>query len=292
MENKTETKAPNLLAAALKYHAAGYKVIFTNDSKIPVVGSWSKYRTSQTAEDINAMFKANESKVKGLAVLCTDGMEVIDIDQKYSLDGRLMTDYLAAVSAEIGQDAFLAGVTISMTVQGGNQKLASRATVESEGAGSRVLLETRAKGGYIVVPPTKGYKFDVFDKTLAPKISNEWRNTLINVARTFDEVTNNFVARNVQPTPVEVKGAHLSTIDAFNEAHTPYELLIQAGWTFLFTKGGNDHLTRPGKRSGTSAGYNEAKNLVYIFTSSTEFENERAYNAFQVYTVLNHSAKS
>ena len=296
-----ETKKPNLLAAALKYHTAGYKVIFTNADKRPEVGSWAKYRTSQTAEEINAMYKANESKIKGLAVLCTDGMEVIDIDQKYSLDGQLMADYLSQVSEQIGQDDFLNKVTISMTVSGGahviyksplqegNQKLASRATTQDEEGSSRVLLETRGKGGYIIVPPTEGYKFDVFNGTLAPTIPNDWRNTLINTARTFDEVSNNFTAKNTQSTPIEVQGPHLSTIDAFNETHTPYELLTNAGWKYLFTKGGNDHLTRPGKRSGTSAGYNEAKNLVYIFTSSTEFENERAYNAFQVYTVLNHN---
>lgn len=302
METNEETKAPNLLAAALKYHKAGYKVIFTNEDKRPEVGSWAKYRTAQTAEDIKTMYESNKHKIKGLAVLCTDGMEVIDIDQKYSLDNQLMPDYLAAVSEEIGQDEFFSKVTISMTVSGGahiiykselqegNQKLASRATTAEEGTGSRVLLETRGKGGYIIVPPTKGYKFDVFNGTLAPAISDKWRNVLISTAKTFDETESNFTAKTIKPIPVEVKGPHISTIDAFNDAHTPYELLINQGWAFAYSRAGSDYLFRPGKSRGSiSAGYSNKLNIVYVWTTSTPIVAEKAYNAFQIYAHFNHN---
>jgi hypothetical protein len=293
-----------LLKNSLNYHSNGYKVIFTNDHKIPVVGSWAKYRDNQTVEDINKMFKDNESKIEGLAVLCTDGMEVIDIDQKYSLDGQLCVDYLSAIVEEIGEDAFYNNITLAITKSGGahliyktdipagNQKLASRYTIESEDGKKRVLLETRGKGGYICVYPTKGYKFDILNKEkgFAPKVSNEWRNLFISIARTFEETTENHKTKNITPTPTHVQGQNLSTIDAFNANHSPYELLEAAGWKYSHTRGENEHLIRPGKSKGVSAGYSTKKNLVYIFTSSSEFECNRAYNAFQVYSVLNHNS--
>lgn len=292
-----------LLKHALNYHKNGFKVIFTDDNKQPAVGAWAKYRSQQSASDIQSMYDNNKAKIKGLAVLCTDGMEVIDIDQKYSLDGSLMVDYFAAISEQIGEENFM-NLTISLTKSGGahliyrtdigqgNQKLASRPTTPEEGAGTRVLLETRGKGGYIVVPPTDGYQFDIVSpEGFAPKISDEWRNIFINTARSFDELDTNHQTKTVAPTPPSVQGAHLTTIEAFNENHTAFELLEAAGWQFAYTRGENDYLVRPGKkkRDGISAGYNNSKRLAYIFTTSSEFDGDRAYNAFQVYSVLNHN---
>lgn len=309
METKKLTYKEKLLKNALNYHSNGYKVIFTNDNKIPAVGSWAKYRDNQSAEDIKTMFEANQEKLAGLAVLCTDGMEVIDIDQKYSLDGQLISDYFKAICVELGMDddngieEFFSNVTVAITVSGGahliyktdiaegNQKLASRYTIESEEGNKRVLLETRGNGGYICVYPTKGYSFEEINKEkgFAPKVSNEWRNAFMNVARQFEETAENHKIKNIASTPPDVQGPNISTIDAFNANHSPYELLEAAGWKYSHTRGENEHLTRPGKNKGVSAGYSPKKNLVYIFTSSSEFDCNRAYNAFQVYSILNHN---
>ena len=133
----------NLLKSALEYHKKGLKVIFTNANKRPEVGgAWAKYRKQQTEADIQEMYNSNKSKIKGVAILCTDGMEVIDIDQKYSIDGQLMADYIGTVASAIGEDLFYNNITISITQSGGahiiyrtnnpegNQKLASRAAAE------------------------------------------------------------------------------------------------------------------------------------------------------------------
>ena len=296
----------NLKINALNYLRKGYKVIFTNGNKIPVVGSWAKYRTSQTEQEVKDMFSANKSKIEGLAVLCTDGMEVIDIDQKYSLDGQLCADFLSALTAKLGEDNFFYNITLQSTksggahliyktdLQAGNQKLASRYTVEGEEGAKRVLLETRGKGGYICVYPTRGYKLDVInkDKGFAPKISDQWRNLFISVAKSFEETTENHKTKNVASTPTTVQGPNLSTIEQFNANHTPFELLESSGWTYSHTRGENEYLVRPGKqkKDGISAGYNTKLNLVYIFTTSSQFDADRAYNAFQVYSILNHNS--
>jgi hypothetical protein len=302
METKKENKMPELLRHALNFHNKGYKIIFTAKNKRPVC-SWSAFRDKQTKEQIVEMYNKYTSNIWGVAVLCVDGVEVIDIDTKYSLDGTLTANYLTAVLKCIGSDNHNK-LTLTITQSGGahliyktniiegNQKLAQRATVEGEEGTTRVLIETRGEGGYFIVPPTPNYEFDnVSVDGFAPLVPDSWRKAFIDCAKQFDELQTNHQTRVVQPTPTEVQGPHLSTIDAFNEAHTAYELLTADGWQLSYTRGENDYLVRPGKRKrdGISAGYNNSKRLVYIFSTSTQFDADRAYNAFQVYTVLNHN---
>lgn len=290
-----------LLEHALNFHSNGYKIIFTTDNKRPVC-SWKDFRENQTQEQIKAMHTKYASKIYGLAVLCVDGVEVIDIDAKYCLDGTLTENYLKSVLSAIGADN-ADKLTLSMTQSGGahliyrtniiegNQKLAQRATVEGEDGTTRVLIETRGEGGYFVVPPTPNYEFDnVSVDGFAPLVPDAWRKAFIDCAKQFDELDTNHQTRSAAPTPPTIQGAHLTTIEAFNENHTAFELLEAAGWEFAYTRGENDYLVRPGKkkRDGISAGYNNAKRLVYIFTTSSEFDSDKAYNAFQVYSVLNH----
>ena len=73
-----------LLKHALNYHKNGFKVIFTAKNKKPVC-SWGKYRERQSKSDIEQMYNSNVSKIHGLAVICVDGVEVIDIDAKYCI---------------------------------------------------------------------------------------------------------------------------------------------------------------------------------------------------------------
>jgi hypothetical protein len=55
--------------------------------------------------------------------------------------------------------------------------------------------------------------------------------------------------------------------------------------------GGNDHYVRPGKtlREGIGAGYSPSLNLVRMFTTSSQFEGDKTYNAFQVYAIYEHN---
>lgn len=291
-----------LLKHALNFNNKGYKIIFTTSNKRPV-RSWKDFRENQTQEQIKEMHTKYASKIYGLAVLCVDGVEVIDIDAKYCLDGTLTENYLKSVIREIGAEN-ADKLTLSMTQSGGahliyrtniiegNQKLAQRATVEGEEGNTRVLIETRGEGGYFVVPPTPNYEFDnVSIDGFAPLVPDAWRKAFIDCAKQFDELDTNHQTKTVAPTPPSVQGAHLTTIEAFNENHTAFELLEAAGWQFAYTRGENDYLVRPGKkkRDGISAGYNNSKRLAYIFTTSSEFDGDRAYNAFQVYSVLNHN---
>ena len=293
---------------AIKLHKHGFKIIPTNDPSLPdgkkPLCAWKKYQEKQTLQEVESLFSKNN--VGGMALLTADGIEVIDVDLKYALDDNLLTELLDKIIDAIGIETYeklILSKTISggyhiiyrTNIPGGNQKLAQRYTLDSEKKGThdniRVLLETRGVGGYIMVPPTAGYEYDSPQKTITEVylVTDDERNSIINACKIFDETNAHF--KNTTPTPVEVVGTHKTTIEAFNEAHTPKEFLENHGWQYKYQRGENLYYVRPGKNKneGIGACYHEGKKLAFVFTSSTEFEPEKAYNAFQVYSYLEHN---
>lgn len=76
--------------------------------------------------------------------------------------------------------------------------------------------------------------------------------------------------------------------DDYNERGDLHALLVQHGWTVFGKSGNNVQLTRPGKSSGLSATWNGEH--FYVFSSSCpQFEPEKGYRPFEVYTRLEHN---
>ena len=302
-----------MLEEAKRLHNLGLKVCFTKDpskkgGKAPI-GYWRDFIDgAQTIKDIEKLYKyaITQDKNLGLAIICSDGLEIIDIDSKYFLERHTVEAVYDAIINVIGIKAFESLVMVE-TVSGGyhlfyrsgvstnNTKLASRYTTDEEKAldsndRQRVLLETRAHGGIILAAPTKGYKLDnpQKDYSTIPTITDEQRNSIISVCRSFDELKETY-SQSKAATPIDVSGMGKSTIDAFNEAHTCSELLEENGWQFQYERANNRHYVRPGKslREGIGAGVDDKMGLVRIFTSSTPFQQDKTYNAFQVYAYLN-----
>ena len=89
-------------------------------------------------------------------------------------------------------------------------------------------------------------------------------------------------------------------IDNSNYVNSPFEdynnrgdcvqELINNGWKFVFEKGSNIHLKRPGSTdSRTSANFSKEHNKFYVFTTSSEFKENTAYSPVAVYCKLNHN---
>jgi phosphotransferase system IIB component len=76
--------------------------------------------------------------------------------------------------------------------------------------------------------------------------------------------------------------------DQYNETKDFQNVLLKHGWQINNEKGCKTYFTRPGKRFGISAEFDDDKNIFYVFSSSTEFESSKGYNPFQVYAILDH----
>ena len=295
----------------------GLQFIPVNDKKVPLVKNW---QTAITKYDLSSCW--------GVGLVCgspSGNVEVIDIDQKYSLDGKLFDDYKKAIHAY--NPSLLKKLVVQKTKNGGyhliyrcskiegNLKLANRHTTDKEKTDTynktyetqvlsgkedaeairvakkakendhvRVLLETRGLGGQIVISPSPGYEMIYGDLCSISEITVEERDALLSIARQYNQVFEEIVIpKNIKVGGV--KGA--SPFDDYNERGDVVALLQSHGWKVVGNKGNKTMLLRPGQTSAqTSGNYDHEKNWFSVFTTSSEFEPQKAYLPYAVFAKL------
>lgn len=272
--------------------AAGLSLVPVNSSKIPVVRSW---KNGVDAKDLYS----HSGELAIAAGSASGGVECIDIDLKYDITGTLWKQYCQRVKES--DDQLLKKLVVQRTpTKGyhliykceeleGNQKLAQRPTTNKERTDNphqkrKVLVETRGEGGYFLIDPSKDYKILQGNLTDIPVISIDEREILFNVARMFDEIPKEKVVAEKR-TDESLPG------DDYNNKADVLELLQKHGWKIVSDNGQDVRLKRPGDtKSKWGANYNRHKNLFYVFTTSTEFESDKAYTPFTIYSILEHNS--
>jgi hypothetical protein len=288
-----------MLKSAKWYTQQGFSIIATGDNKRAIM-PWKEYQERiATIDELTEQF--NHPKAKGLAVICGNvslNLEVIDIDLKNDTTGYLMEQLVDSIPKEI-----FAKLWQVKTKSGGfhlyyrcsfiegNQKLASRAANENElkenpHVKQVVLIETRGIGGYVVAPPSDGYtKVNEFQINF---ITPEERDCMLEVCRSFNEISEQVaIPRNVSDTATTFGK---TSWDDYNERGDVVALLQEHGWSFVKQQGERVYLKRPGKTDSVlSADYHTGMNLFKVFSTSTEFEVNKGYKPFAVYTILRHN---
>lgn len=286
---------------ALEYHDAGLNVVpfWKDESGKTRFPTWSKEREGQTPAGIRQMFGRVKYEILGLALLCTDGIEGIDIDVKHDPTGTIAGDWFKEVMADArGKDA-LQACLVQKTKSGGyhviyktgiiegNQKLAHK------NGSPEAVIETRGKGGLLFIYPTPGYeiKRGAFDTLVG--LSNEERGLFIASARALSE------RDDATPAPVEpAKPARTapdgeSPVEAFNAAHSVQDIAERYGWKVGKRAGKFIHLSKPGASDPrdihasivtTQAG----EQRFYPFTTSTHYDAQKCYSPFAMYAVEEH----
>jgi hypothetical protein len=87
------------------------------------------------------------------------------------------------------------------------------------------------------------------------------------------------------------RSGELTPGDDYNQRTDWAEILVPAGWTHVGTRGAVRYWRRPGKNIGISAttGYgDQGRDLLYVFTTSSEFDAERSYSKFSAHALLQH----
>jgi len=75
----------------------------------------------------------------------------------------------------------------------------------------------------------------------------------------------------------------------YNDRNDFINVLLKHGWRICGENSNKIYFTRPGKPSGTSAEFDNQKNVFYVFTDNGyPFEPNKGYNPFQVYAELEH----
>lgn len=295
----------------------GLKFMPVKANKMPVVKGWQTYSGEHDLSNCEAV-----------GIVCgklSGNLEVIDVDTKYDLTGKLFDNYKRLVHSI--DDKLLGKLVIQRTKSGGyhilyrcsviagNQKLANRPTTKEEKDQTyketyeaeltaskpdadakkkaekasandkvRVLLETRGEGGYIMTFPSQGYELIYGDYYGINEITPEERDVLHGIARQFNEVVEEF-AEPVKRSTLKTKG--LSSCDDYNQRGDVVSLLESHGWKVVGRKGTKTMLLRPGQTtSQTSGNFDSSNNWFSVFTTSSEFEPEKAYLPYSVFAML------
>lgn len=272
----------------------GLSLIPLNSDKSPSQKSWSASQKTPITD--LTIFKDNN-----IGLVCGEvsgNILVIDVDCKYDLTGKLYSDLKELI--ENSKEELFNKFQVNATVKGGfhlifkteskpigNKKLASRLANDEErekGDKVKVLIETRGEGGYICYPPMEGYSIlkDGFET-----ITDDELDIVLSCCRSFNEIKEKEIEYHKK---IDNSKYVNSPLDDYNNRGDCVQELINNGWQFIFEKGDNVHLKRPGTTdSRVSGNFSKKHNKFYVFSTSTEFKENLAYSPVAVYCKLYHN---
>lgn len=179
----------------------------------------------------------------------------------------------------------------------GNQKLAQvlKSEVypdEAKPGEWHTLVETRGEGGYACGPGTRAdlhpqnRTYEHIDGPPIwepPVITGDERKLLLLAARTFNKRFSTVNDAPKNPTGAATTGVKPG--EDFNQRMTWRELLTARGYTHVFDRGDEGYWKRPGGGSQWSVTTNYGgSDLMYVFSTNTGLDSERAYSKFAAVT--------
>ena len=280
----------SLLSIAYEYTSSGLCVIPCKDKR-PLISSWTPYQEKlPTAEDLDRMFTKEPNQIAVICGKVSGNLEVIDVDLKNDTTGGLwdllwndLLDYfnnempLVVVFTPSGG----AHLYYRCDVIEGNMNLASRL----KDGRPCVLIETRGEHGYVIAPPSPGYTLPDSRLDAIKQITPDQRQDILDICRKYNQV---FKTEKAKVSNVQASAYALTPWDAYNnDLNDPWQKVLEdAGWETSYAKEGRTYFTRSGSASKNKANWSEEKRLFYVFSTSTEFDSEKAYTPFAIYAVL------
>jgi hypothetical protein len=297
-----------VLKAALAFAEAGVSVVPASmDGSKATIGSWKKYQlASADHEQLVNWFNGEATGIGIVTGKVSGNLEMVELEGRAVAEGCL--DEIREIAINSGLQELWTIIStgyVERTPSGGihflwriadepvpgNTKLARR---PGENDTVLVYAETRGEGGFVVTAPSHGtvhpsgqpWQLLVGSPALIPMLSWEEREAIVSVFKSIDCMPEreNIVNSLYSKSESSVKD---KPGDDFNKNGTWEEILI--GWKKVFTSNGVTYWRRPGKDQGISAttGRNDADNL-FVFTSSTTFEQEKPYSKFAAFAHLEH----
>ncbi len=274
-------------------------------------GKWAAFQTRRpTAIEIHTWFNSNKPGSQcGIAIvggIVSGGLEILDLDTwdlvepfHAELQKRCpgLIDRLVRVrTPRPGQHLYY---RIASEPQ--NQKLARKPVIEDGRRIVKTLIETKGTGGYVLAPgspavchPTGRY-YELlagpgFDQI--PMLSTDEHSTLIDTARSFDEIPEPVPRKPVLlPRQSTMKGD--SPWADFNARATWSEILAPKGWSLVnIGPDGTEYWRRPSSTSVHSAAVHpDPPSILRVYSSNAGplescLEGGPVYTKFEAFKLL------
>ena len=319
-------EAQNLTDAALAWYDAGCSLIPIrgDGTKRPAM----EWKRAQVERIPRISVKDMMSQGFGIGLVCGEvsgNLEMLELEGRASTSAHLdkILDACIRIGCKEVWDDIVTNGYAEWTPSGGlhliyrvadhdvpgNMKVARRPATPEELAENpqdkiKVLAETRGEGGYVIVAPTGGTVHPSGDSwtTVAgeigviPTITWAQREALIAaVHEALDEMPEELPPPQRPMTLPTSASRGDRPGDDFNIRMTWEQILEPHGWRIHHRTVSETFWTRPGKRriegwSATTglAGVG-AEDRLFVFSSSTPFQQEKPYNKFHAYTILEHN---
>jgi putative DNA primase/helicase len=297
------------LEAAKELAAAGLSVVpvMTDGTKRPA-GEWKEYQNLRASTPQLREWFATEGRY-GIGIITgtiSGNLEMTEVEGR----GAARLPEIAQLATDSGMGELWARLCAGWLEQSpsggwhwfykvsfpegfkfpGNTKLAKAATKET-------VAETRSQGGFVVTAPSTGpvhptglpWVRVAGGPATIPTITPDEREMFHALLGTLNEYVPEQTQQAFTMTPADRDPLEGTTPgDDFENKTDWADILV--GWTLVYGSGRTRYWRRPGKTLGLSAttGNAEDRDRLYVFTSSTEFEQETPYTKFGAYALLHH----
>ena len=297
----------SLLDAARSAYGAGLSLLPVREdgTKAPDVSSWREAQTVRpTVESMQAFdfgHRVGIGMVAGVASGCRETWDFDDLETYQTFVDTAESCGLGELVRRIRtgyEDETPGGgrrwiVTYPNSVDWQDCTLARRPGREGEPK-TKTLIELPR---FAIIAPSNGATHPTgrpyvrlsggFD-TIASYTVDE-RDALIQLARSFDQMPRRVQRAAPKTSEATPAGSDLRPGDDYNQRMSWAALLEPAGWVEVFTRGDVTYWRRPDKTFGISATTNfGGADLLYVFSSSTEFKPETSYTKFGAHALLEH----
>jgi hypothetical protein len=292
----------DLVKTALLYQRFGFSVVPIRYGKKSIKG-WKEYQ-KRIMNYSEILYYFRENPAIGIAIVCgqvSGHLEVIDIDAKNDPSNDLFMLFCSRVEEQL--PGFITEQAVLATTRNGgfhvfyrspaaarSLVLARRPATDTERLSdptdrTRILIETRGNGGYVLVAPSAGYNFFQGELQNIASISKAQRQILLDVARSSNTYEQLQYRRK---TPEGIRHSRIgSPLDDYNNRGDVIALLINHGWIVVRETPDKTVFRRPGLTDhDTSGDFHHRLNLFTVFTTSTDFIANKGYNPSAVYAVL------
>ncbi|MDQ3694143.1 MAG: bifunctional DNA primase/polymerase [Chloroflexota bacterium] len=294
---------------ALAAHEVGLCVVPPREdgSKAPAGTSWKRFQRERPSIDQLTTWYVSERR-SGIGYVCgavSGNLEMLEFEDRSTCEAFValarelgLGDLVRRIATGYAEETPGGGFHLlyRCTTIGGNTKLASRPKRPEERRDPEdkiaVKIETRGEGGYVVAAPSNGrvhpsggaYRLVRGGVDTIATITPDMRADLFALARSLDELP----PSPCEPRTLRAEGDGTRPGDDFGARTEWRDILEPAGWQWVYRKGEINSWRRPGKERGVSASVFAESQLLYVFTTSTEFEAGRTYTKFGAFATLHH----